>query len=653
MSLWQYLAESYSKNSDALKASYPLSATSISNNTEWIAVIVIDGNGNFINARKIEKAKKDSKTKQDIIPLISLNIPVTEKSAGRTSAPCPHPVFDQYGYLKGSGKKFDGENEKGEHRKGYREILKDFAESEFAPTQIKAIHTYIEKRTVETDLKDLSPKDKTNIVFEVQTAGNPASKVWEDGVFFDKWHGYYLSTKNDVTVDSITGGNQLLAESHPKKISNVSANAKLVSDNDTSNFTFRGRFETSAQAVSIGYETSQKAHQFLRYLVNDRGVACGEQVILSFTIGSMENTLPPPLDDTKSILDFVEKNTGPQTETDKQIALRAATGSDYADALKKALTGSKYSKLMEQHGRTAVLALDAPISGRMSITFYRELARKEYLEKIAEWHEDCKWNQVFWREEDGKKVPVSFIGAPSVDRIIEAVLGRPRSFSDESYTKVKKTARECLLRCIFDGVHLPTDYLVSAIHRASNPLIVTRNGKFDRNGFGQILSTACALVRKDFKQRKMEDYALSLESERTDRNYLYGRLLGAADKLEEYALYMNEKDRIVTAAIRYMQTFSQRPFRTWKTIHDCLLPYIQKVKGGFAFQEIEAVKNLLRVVDFKNDAPLDGSYLIGYYHERAYIDKLVAEAKAKKQSTLETPSSINESENNHEPDEQN
>ncbi|MDR1530078.1 MAG: type I-C CRISPR-associated protein Cas8c/Csd1, partial [Burkholderiales bacterium] len=432
-------------------------------------------------------------------------------------------------------------------------------------------------------------------------------------------------------------------------------NAKLVSDNDTTNYTFRGRFETSAQAVSIGYESSQKAHQFLRYLVNSRGVVCGEQVILSFTIGSMENTLPPPLDDTKSIWDFVVENAGPQTETDRQIALRAVTGADYAEALEEALAGTRYTKMMEQHAKTAVLALDAPISGRMSITFYRELACKEYLERIAEWHSDCKWNQVFWRAEDGKRTPVSFIGAPSVDKIIEAVFGKPRSFNDEGYTKVKKAARERLLRCIFDGAFLPTDYVVSAIRRASNPLAVTRNGKFDRNGFGQILSTACALVRKDFKQRNTEDYTLSLESERTDRDYLYGRLLGAADKLEEYALYRNKKDRIVTAAIRHMQTFSQRPFRTWKTIHDCLNPYIQAVKGSFAFQEIEAVKNLFRSNDFKNDVPLDGSYLLGYYHERAYIDQLVAEAKAKKQTETasENQSSTNESEENHEPDEQN
>lgn len=624
MSLWQHLAESYEKNTDALKAGYPLSATSISNNTEWIAVIVINGTGQFQHAYKIEKAKKGEQVQ-------SLNIPVTEKSAGRTSVPEPHPVFDQYEYLKGSGKKFDL----------YIKQLGAFVQSDFVTSQVKAIHSYISKKTVESDLKNLEPKTKTNTVFEVQVTGIPQSRVWEDAALFDAWHSYYLSTKKDMMLDSITGSKAPLAESHPKKISNASANSKLISANDTSNFTFRGRFIDFAQAVSIGYETSQKAHQFLRYLVNDRGFVCGEQVILSFTVGSVSNSLPPPLGDTKCIWDFmVEGST--QTESDKQITLRAETGFDYADALNNALAGFKCDKALEQHPKTVVLALDASSDGRMSVTFYRELARDDYLEKVAGWHEECKWNQQFWSDETQRFVP--YIGAPSVDRIIESVYGKPRGLKDDGYTKIKKSARERLLRCIFDGAFLPSDFVVSAVRRASNPLAVTKeNGGFDRNGFAQLQSTACALVRRDYKQRKKEGYSLSLQPERTDRDYLYGRLLGAADKLEEYALHKKDNDRMVTAAIRYMQTFSQRPFRTWQTIHACLNSYIQTVKGSLAFNEIQSVMELFKSGDYEKDAPLNGSYLIGYYHERAHIDSLVAQANAKKTSTPD-----NQTEDNHE-----
>jgi CRISPR-associated protein Csd1 len=645
MGFWQNLVDSYDKNADALKKTYPLSTTSISNSSDMIAIIVIDGDGKFLGLDKFEK-KSNATKKSPANLLVNIPIPVTEDSQGRSSNISPHPVFDQYGYLKGEGEKYVA----------YIAKLKTYAESEFATDPIKAIYEYAKKGSIASNVEEMKLKDKTNIIFKVEIPGNRQTKVWEDETFFDAWHRYYLSEKgkkhderreaenklatprdlspddkkkfkeqaklkDSFSIDYINGGeNQLIAISHPKKISNASANSKLVSDNDKTNYTFRGKFSESSEAVSIGYESSQKAHQFLRYLINenDRRYSCGEQVIFSFTIGSMEKLLPPPIEDN-SIWGFLQEFQA-KTHSDMRIELRAETGFDYADSLRKSFWGSGYGQTMEQHAKTAVVALDAATTGRLAITFYRELDRSEYLEKIAEWHSGCKWHQKFWDKKKEKYVP--FVGAPSVDKVIEAIHGKPRSGKDESYTKIKKAARERLLRCIFDGEILPKDYVVAAVRRASNPLGITKGGKFDRNAFEQVVSTACALVRKDYLQRDKEDYKLSIELNRTDRDYLYGRLLGAADKLEEYALYKKKNDRVVTTAIRHMQAFSQRPLRTWQTIHGCLNPYIQTVKGSFAFSELEAITDKFKSGEYEKDTPLNGSYLLGYYHERAYISRL-------------------------------
>ena len=95
---------------------------------------------------------------------------------------------------------------------------------------------------------------------------------------------------------------------------------------------------------------------------------------------------------------------------------------------------------------------------------------------------------------------------------------------------------------------------------------------------------------------------MSIELDRSDRDYLYGRLLGAADKLEERGLKEKEKGR-ATAAIRHMQAFAQHPFRTWQTIHSCLNPYIQLLKGkrDFASNEIEAVNQLFIPGEYEKD----------------------------------------------------
>ncbi|MDR1963616.1 MAG: type I-C CRISPR-associated protein Cas8c/Csd1 [Planctomycetaceae bacterium] len=621
MGFWQNLVFSYDKNADALKSKYPLSTTTVSNNSDIIAVIVIDGNGQFIKADKIDKKKFDKKLKEYTVPLFSVLIPVTEESMGRTSTGAwkyPHPVFDQYDYLNGEGEKFDS----------YLGKLKQFAESKFATPQVKAIFNYVSKKSVAADLSGIDVKDKTNIIFEVQIPGNPQTKVWEDKTFFDAWHQYYSSQKNDnQRLDYISGNEQPVAESHPKKISNGSANAKLISDNDNTNFTFRGKFHNSEEAFSLGYESSQKAHQFLRYLIDGRGFFCGEQVILSYTIGETKKLLPPLADtrEEKSAFDEIEPSdrTESRTESDKEIAVSAKTGLDYSDALNKALKSYCAGNALQQHHRTAVIALDAATTGRLSITFYRELAETEYLERIAEWHEDCKWHRQFWDKEKEEYIP--YIGAPSVDNIIEAVYGKPRGGQDKSYEKIKKAARERLLRCIFDGSLIPDDYISAAVHRCSNPLGLGDNDKNIRNTFEQFLAVTCALVRKFFKHQQ---YQLIMEHDRTDRDYLYGRLLGAADKLEQYANYKNQNDRAVTNALRYMSAFAQHPFRTWSVIHDRLTPYMQTHKG-IAFDEIEAVSQLFQDGDFENDSPLNGSYLLGYYHERDEIDRLGNEVKNK------------------------
>ena len=644
MGFWQYLVKSYDDNADALKKDYPLSSTTISNNSDIIVVIVIDGDGEFDRCEFIEKRPTGKKRAQ--VPLVNITIPVTEKSMGRSSGVCPHPVFDQFGYLKGEGKKFEA----------YLIQLKEFAEHELATDQVRAIYSYVKKRTVASDLSEVTLKEKTNVIFQVEIAGKPKSKVWEDDSFFEAWHQFYLSRKKQSfdkktqaevrlsekklsveekktlrglasseeleVIDYITGKvDQLAAVSHPKKLSNGAANSKLVSDNDKANFTFRGKFSDSAEALSIGYESSQKSHQFLRYLIKDRGYLCGEQVILSYTVGSMKAEFPPPIEE-KSMWELMQ-SFSVSTEKDAEVELRAQTGFDYADSLRKSLAGYGINTAQKEHDQTAIIALDAATTGRLSITFYRELARSEYLDKIAEWHEHCKWHQRFWDKENGKYV--FYIGAPSIDRVIQAVYGKPRSGKDESYTKIKKAARERLLRCIFDGADVPFDYVTAAIRRASNPLSIIRNGKFNRHDFGAVVSTACALVRKDYKQRNKEAYDMSIELDRTDRDYLYGRLLGAADKLEEYALYKKKNDRVVTAAIRHMQTFAQHPFRTWSIIHGCLNPYIQQVKDSFGFSEIQNIMQLFEEGDYEKDSPLGGAYLIGYYHERAYIEALIKE----------------------------
>lgn len=641
MGLWQNLVAGYDENHEQLSnvaqgGLYPLSSTTISNNktTEYsfLVIVTLDERGHFIRSEKVE-----SPNPKRNIPLRYFPIPVTQESLSRTSGIAPHPLFDQRAYVfpSLSGGK---QNEK---NREYKKLLREFAESSFATQSVKAVWNYVsdERRNFEHDLPD-KVKPKTPILFRVEIPGQANSDLWADPELFSCWHAFYsqkIASGSSNTVDFITGNKETVAQSHPSKIFLSAGKAKLVSANDQKNFTFRGmyrhpenivkseraKFQSMfglSDAVTIGYESSQKVHQYLRYLIASQGIYCGDQVIVPFSICAAGKRLPS-LQVQDADDDWDEDET--ETTADAVLLLGARTGKGgYAASIRKALQGYELDRQWKAHARSAIVILEAATTGRLSLTFYREFGSAEYMERVAQWHEDCMWP--LWRRKGDKSV--RYFGAPSIDKIIQAAFGWPKLGQDKAYEKIRMRTRQNLIRTILDNVPIPRDYLENAIHRVSNPLgINDANGKFDRLRFFSVLATTCAILKHNTK----ESFDMGIDLKRTDRDYLYGRLLGAADKLEQYALRKKDNDRLVTAAIRHMQTFSQRPFSAWQIIHNSLLPYIQQVRGSFADHELQAIHDRFDTEAFENDLPLSGLYLVGYYHERAYIDELIRVAHEK------------------------
>ena len=62
----------------------------------------------------------------------------------------------------------------------------------------------------------------------------------------------------------------------------------MISANDGSGFTYRGRFADTSQTVSIGYEVSQKAHSALRWLVKKNGFYVDEMTVVAWEISGKE-----------------------------------------------------------------------------------------------------------------------------------------------------------------------------------------------------------------------------------------------------------------------------------------------------------------------------------------------------------------------------
>lgn len=114
---------------------------------------------------------------------------------------------------------------------------------------------------------------------------------------------------------------------------------------------------------------------------------------------------------------------------------------------------------------------------------------------------------------------------------------------------------------------------------------------------------------------------MALEEDRTTRDYLYGRLLAIAERIEETALRVADEKRPTTAA-RLMQRFADRPFSTWRNIELGLQPYMQRLhtnRAGFLVnrkKEMDAVLAAFTSEDFTDDKPLTGEFLLGYHCQK-------------------------------------
>ena len=628
MGLFQNLLETYEKCSDAIGIT-PIDADGNVNEKKTLLpvfhttfkseiCVTIDKSGKFI------RATRDNKE-------MTIIIPCTEKSVGRSSGIAAHPLCDQLDYVGGINKdKLD-------------DYLSELGAWKGDIEELNAIYTYISGRTIIQDLlnsgifkeKEFSPqKDKLDyeeirkigVRFSVVMDGDTIN-VWESKSLRDAWINHVKNTMvcEDRLFDYISGKEVTqIAKQHPKNLNSLTANAKLLSCNDFSGFTFRGRFAEQDDAVIVDYIQSQKMHQMLRWLIANYGYAVDSQVVVAWGVDRDTEVKVKAQDGTIDLFKSLEKI---KTDTEILVEISSLVYAEYAKNLKKLLQGYGSADIIKQNYRKICIAVfDAATTGRMGLVFYQELPEDDYLEQIYNWHLDTSYYMTAWKKEKDdngreRNIPISYIGAPSYDDIIFAVYGK--SHGDKSYDILKKKTRKQLLECMFGGFAFPKNMVEMAANRASHPMGFTdSNGKFNENEWRRAINITCALARKFFKQHKGEDIELELNENRRNRDYLYGRLLSVADRLECTALYKSGKqDTRTTNAIRLMSAFQVKPYATWLQIYTQLIPYINQLNGAKYYQNlIDSIMVLFKDGEYEDNSPLSPLYLLGFSAQnRAFL----------------------------------
>ncbi len=541
--------------------------------------VTIDANGNFISAAAVVKDKKSERDETKTI------IPATYKSSIRAKSPCAHPLSDKLSYLIPSST---------ERHDLYLKQLSDWANSEYSHPKVKAVLKYIESESLLDDLErnglvtkdsngELDARYDDDFVRWRVTGDGAVAPCWEDKSLIEAFIAYseMLRDGSDSALCMITGEVLPIIEKHPKGVVSAAYGAKLISANDSSNFTYRGRFAEPSQAATISYVASQKAHNALRWVVANQGVIIGGRTFVCWNPKGKD--VPNAMHSLLSVKDSQEK---------------AATPSDYKKQLADAVNGWKLN--LPDNEDVVIASFDAATTGRLSVTYYNELRASDFIDRLAHWQQTCCWeNNQFGYQ------------SPSVRQIAQCAFGVERTEWLDVDDRILKEQVQRLLHCVIDKAPMPSDIVQALMHRASMPLAYNNINR------RKILFTACAAIYAYRTQAKKEEWTMSLDKEKKDRSYQFGRLLAVMEKVERDT-YTDESRE--PNAIRMQSVFCEKPFHTANIISGRLEPYFNKLSPSSRAYYRSLIGKIMEELSNYDDAqlnrPLGDTYLMGYYLQR-------------------------------------
>lgn len=590
--------------------------------------VSLDRTGKFLGA--------DTISKEDNLTII----PVTEKSLSRTASTEPHPLCDNLKYLAGDYMAYYRQGKKpkdySENYRLYIGALEKWHESPFAHRKVEAIYAYLQKGSLIRNLAEkgiiiLDDEGKMDenekiqnisqtdafVRFRIEgdldvnadilgdTSGQYYAECWLDKTLQAAYIHYYSSLFPEKDLCYLSGKREAVSYLQPKKIRNEGDGAKLISANDKENYTFRGRFCDKTQAFAIGYETSQKVHNALKWIIRKQGYSWDGLCVVVWE--SDMGALPTWNVDTDRMIDEYNEESL-QRAWDEDEMLANETGEVQASSFRKAMKG--YGKQFGDTSRVVLLAFDAATTGRLAMTEYKSFESSRFLDNLTYWHESCAWQQVKYK--DGHKF--EYMGMVGVSDIAEAIYGTEQNGkitlnSKRLYAQVCKR----LLPCISDRRKIPMDMVRQAVQKASSPVTYEK-----RYNWEAVLGIACAMIKKERKEQKGEDWHMALDKKCTNRDYLYGRLLAVADKIERRTFDRDEDGGRETNADRFMNAFSQRPYQTWQMIEQKIHPYLQKLnikERNYYKKVLDDIYELFEAGSFMNNDRLEGVYLLGYHSQ--------------------------------------
>lgn len=546
----------------------PIYHDSFSSSKYKVYEILLDENGNYISG--------------DFLPPGEFLIfPVTTKSASRTQNKEPRPLCDKLFYMLNDVKSCEFSPTYENYIDGCYQYL---VENKVKCPSYRAIYKYLKKKSLKSDIiKEIGENPDTKIDNDnimIKRKKIDINKLFISFAVRTKERGV-ITTSRDVELHRLYINYLKSLDETDQEICDVSGTKmpcitkhkslfdtrKLISSNI--DWFYKGRFNKENQIFHIGVEVSQKIHNLLAYLINNR--CYNWQISESASVLSWMTT---DLSRDSRILwqDHIIENQGELLDSDLDYSdIDDFLGGKRAQKINSYFSGQKFLKQGFYDENFCILFLETNSKGRVSVRHFEKFKQAEANFNIQKWYVDLAV-----RKKDKKENKMINV-APSIEKLVTFLYGRLQSekeinSSNDIFTlksdAIKKNFIERFLICLIRRQKMPDDI----VQRATNNL-------FNRYVYGKYWNEALWRGVSIIKKHKIDIGELKVGKKgelimEESRSFLYGRLVAIYEKIEKEAVYVSGNDlKAKTNVETYWQMIRIRPLRLVNILADRILPY--------------------------------------------------------------------------------
>jgi CRISPR-associated protein Csd1 len=395
--------------------------------------------------------------------------------------------------------------------------------------------------------------------------------------------------------------------------------------------TYYGRFKKGSDIYRISYESSQKIHNMLKYLLENKSNAryIGEN---AYIVNWLSNDL------TKGGIDIIsdlEEDSDDDFE-DVEETTMASLGGDISKGLGKYFSGAdeNYSSKSDFY----ILIIEKINDGRVSVKYFRSLSRSEAYERVMNWYSSTKWK--FYKKEK----------SPSIYQIVNFIYGQENSkgYLSCENKKLSRSTIERLIPCIIDAQKIPRDIVRMAFYKLSNKQSYKKN-------WNNALNIGCSLIKKhrsDYEGYNINHNKISEVKEvEESRSFYYGKLMAIYEKIELDATRGRAEDdssdkgksQRITNSDRLWNSMIRTPERTRFILESKIKPYANILKknnpGLFVKYDKTITGITLNIMNLdnsnsRNRSSLNEDFILGYYYQKNELYKGNESGKGRLNSTI-------------------